>query len=193
MNLPDLLRSLTVGDLILILIFLAAFLAGYIQGLIRQLLGVIIWFIAFVLALSLRQPAGSFLQQYWTQFVPDYTDMLAFVIVFLVILVGGNLIAQVTYKRMPVLANRQFADEILGAVLSTGLIILEVATFLFILDTFYRHQTASGTNTVAIFSSIFDLFKDSAIARSLRDGLMPGLLTILGPFVPPGLAGLAGS
>ncbi|MGH2466790.1 MAG: CvpA family protein [Candidatus Limnocylindrales bacterium] len=193
MNLPDLLRSLTVGDLILVLIFLAAFIAGYIQGLIRQLLGVLIWFIAFALALSLRQPAGSFLQQYWTQFVPDYTDMLAFVIVFLVILVGGNLIAQFTYKHVPVLANRQFADEILGAILSTGLIILEVATFLFILDTFYRHQAASGTNTVAIFSSIFDLFKDSAIARFLRDGFMPGLLTILGPFVPPGLAGLAGS
>src|SRR5574337_1126141 len=183
MNLTDLLRSLTVGDLILVLIFLAAFIAGYIQGLVRQALGLIIWFIAFVLALSLRAHLGSFLQQYWTQFLPDYTDILAFVIVFLVVLIGGNLVAQFTYKHVPVLADRHFVDEILGAIVAVGLMVLEVGTFLFILDTFYRHQTG-GTNTVAVFSSIFDLFKDSAIASWLRDGLMPGLLTILGPFVP---------
>lgn len=192
MNLADLLHSLTVGDLVLVLIFLAAFIAGYIQGLVRQVLGLIIWFIAFVLALSLRGPVGSFLQQYWTQFLPDYTNMLAFAIVFLVALIGGNLIAQFTYKHVPVLADRHFVDEILGAIVSVGLMILEVAAFLFILDTFYRHQTG-GTNTVAVFSSIFDLFKDSAIAGSLRDGLMPGLLAVLGPFVPAGLASLSGS
>ena len=192
MNLTDLLHSLTVGDLILVLIFLAAFIAGYIQGLVRQALGLIIWFIAFVLALSLRAPLGTFFQQYWTQFLPDYTDMLAFIIVFLVALIGGNLVAQFTYKHVPVLADRHFIDEILGAVVSVGLVVLEVGAFLYILDTFYRHQTG-GANTVAVFSSIFDLFKDSTIAASLRHALMPGLLAILGPFVPAGLASLAGS
>ncbi|HEX5467135.1 MAG TPA: CvpA family protein [Candidatus Limnocylindrales bacterium] len=193
MDLAETIRSLTVGDLLLVLIFLAAFVVGYLQGLIRQLLGVLIWFISFALALSLREPVGAFLQQYWTQFVPDYTNMLAFALVFLILLVGGNLIAQFTYKHVPVLAGRQFADEFLGAVLSLCLVIVEAACILFILDTFYRHQTASGTNTVAVFTSTFDLFKDSVIAGGLRNGLMPGLLAILGPFVPAGLSALAGS
>lgn len=193
MDLAETVRSFTAGDLILVLLFLAAFIVGYMQGLIRQLLGVLIWFVAFALALTLRDPVGTFLQQYWTQFVPAYTDMLATLIVFLIVLVGGNLIAQFTYKHVPVLAVRQFADEILGGVLSLGLVIVEAACILFLLDTFYRHQEAGGTNTVAFFTATFDLFKDSVIAHGLRDGLMPGLLAILGPFVPSGLSALSGS
>lgn len=184
MNLVETLRSFTAGDVILVLIFLAAFFAGYVQGLIRQLIGLLIWIVGFILALNLRAPVGAFLQQYWTQFTPEYTNMLAFAIVFLIAVIGGNLVAQFTYKRVPVLANRQFADEILGGLLSLGLRILEVSAFLYILDSFYRTAPLGSSNGVAIFSSIYDLFKGSVIAGVLRTNVTPGLLAILGPFVP---------
>lgn len=193
MNLPDLIRSLTVGDLIIVLVFLAAFVIGYLQGLVRQALGLLIWFVSFILAMSLRGPLGGWLQQYWTQFQPEYTDMLAMAVVFLVAVVGLNLVAQFTYKHVPILANRQFVDEILGAIVSFIVRVLEVAAFLFILDTYYRHQSGGGANTVAIFTDVFHVFEHSSIAQVLRDGLMPGLLVVLGPFVPAGLSKLAGS
>ena len=65
-------------DLLVLLLLVAGFVMGYLQGTIRRLLGIAQVLFSLVLAAQIRGPLGDFLVSNWTQFVPEYSRMLAF-------------------------------------------------------------------------------------------------------------------
>ncbi len=175
----------TLVDVVLLIVLAAAFFVGYAQGAIRQLLGIGAFIVSFILAANLRGPVGSWLSQYWTQYPVELSGMAAFGLSLLVLLGVTNLGITVYYKRMPLFPQAAAADELLGGVLALCLALLLLAALLIVLDSYYTYRSVvvSGAD-VPWLHDIDRALGDSAIANFLRQGFVPGLLAIFGPFVP---------
>ncbi|HET7676988.1 MAG TPA: CvpA family protein [Candidatus Limnocylindrales bacterium] len=184
MDVAGLLRSLNAVDILILLILGAAFVLGFFQGLVRQLLGILTWFFSFTLAANLRDPLASWLSQYWTFFQPLYTAMLSFGMLYLLFLVVGNILAQVTYKHTPLFTRWSFLDEVMGGILGICLFVLILAGGIVVLDSFYGTLGSAGATDVDWVTALADGLADSAIADGLRSGFIPGLLTVMGPVLP---------
>ena len=48
------------------------FLAGFVHVTLRRLIGLAILVVAILFAVNLRDPLGSWLGQYWTQYPKEY-------------------------------------------------------------------------------------------------------------------------
>ena len=178
----------TIVDLVLLLILGGTFLLGFYQGALRGLLGLGAWFVSFVLAANLRTPFGDWLSGYWTQFSADYNEMLAFLILFLLFFVVANVAIQAAYHRTPLTKRYIVVDDVLGGLLGVGVGVLVLATLVIILDTAGSRVSAPGSTRVGYLSAIHDVLLSSAVANTLRESFIPGLLSLLGPLVPDSLA-----
>ena len=175
----------TLVDVVLLIVLAAAFFVGYAQGAIRQLLGIGAFLVCFVLAANLRGPVGSWLSQYWTQYPAQLSAMAAFGLSLLILLIVANLGITVYYKRMPLFPQAAAVDEILGGVLAMCLALLLLGALVIVLDSYYTYGSVvqSGAD-VPWLHDLDRALGDSAITAFLRQGFVPGLLTIFGPFVP---------
>jgi len=133
----DFIAGLTLADVVLFVLLFAAFFVGYAQGLIRQLLGLGAALLAFVLASWLREPIGTWLNQFWTNYTLAFNEMAAFLVSFIVIFIAAELLMSVFYKRTPLVARAVVIDEILGGVLGVVLAVVLIAIVVFILDSYY--------------------------------------------------------
>lgn len=185
MGLPG---DLTLSDLVLLLVGGGAFVLGFFQGTLRQLLALGGWFISFVVAANLKAPLGDWMGGYWTNVRPDYTETVAFLALFVVLLVTSAVAIQIGYRRVPLTARFSILDDLLGGLLAAALTVLVVASLIVIL----RPVTApapAGPNEIGLFRDLGGALADSRIGARLRDDLVPGLLSLLGPLVPGSLRG----
>jgi uncharacterized membrane protein required for colicin V production len=182
-DLGALIGSLRVIDIVLLLLFAGGFLIGFFQGLMRQLAGIFAWFMSFLLAANIRDPLAGWLGNYWTQYSPEYVQMLAFGILYVVFLVVANIGLQLAMKRAPLFAHMSFVDELVGGALGVVLTIVIVAAGVIVVDDYYAgaEQNSAEVSWVADLEAGFD---ESAIVRGMRNSLAPGLLAVLGPLVP---------
>ncbi len=178
------LANLNLADVVLILLLIGAFVIGFIQGVIRQLLGLAVWLVSFLLAANLEIPVGTFLGGYWSSFSLAYSQMLAFLILYVVFLVIGNIIVFVMYKRSAMEGRLAVVDEVVGAILGVGLAILIIGGFIAILDSFYAYQQVSNTAEQSIIREIYQALASSSVATWFRGSLVPALGAILGGLVP---------
>src|SRR6266545_6530879 len=112
-------------DFVIIIVLAAAAFAGFQQGLIRWVLSWVSLIVAFILASQLKGPATDTLSTFWTAFSPEVREFWVFVVLFLVLAVGGWFIVRAFYRttRLPIVKQ---ADEVGGAVLG----IVFAATFI---------------------------------------------------------------
>ncbi len=78
MNLGEFFGGIGTVDLLIILYFIGFFVLGFAQGTISRLIGILSILFSFLFAASLNGPLGSFLADHWTQFVREYSYMIAF-------------------------------------------------------------------------------------------------------------------
>jgi hypothetical protein len=171
-------------DLVLALGFAGAAWAGWRQGFIRQLIGLAILAAGVIAALDLRGVAVPLVQSFLSKQPAEVVDMVAAAVVFLVVVIGGNVAVSLGYRRVPFLSSRHLFDEALGAALSVGLRAIELSVVLIIIDAFYRRAAMLPVAGVAAFDGLAGILKDSAIAAFLRAAVVPVLLHGLGPLVP---------
>jgi uncharacterized membrane protein required for colicin V production len=183
-DLVTFLSELNAADIVLLLLLAGSFLLGFFQGLVRQLLSLVGWFFAFTFAANLKGWFGGWLSQYWTHLQPTYSEMVAFGVIFVVLLVVAQILIQVAYKRTPIFARMSFVDEVLGGTLAVGLAVLLLASFVVVLNTHYGGVGSSGANEVEWISAVYAGLNDSAVVGALRGALIPGMLAVFGPFIP---------
>ena len=82
MDIVGFIHSLNLFDLLMAFAFAVAFILGFIQGTLRRLLGLASILFSFLLAANLRDIVGGFFAQNWHQFVPQYSYMIGFGLVF---------------------------------------------------------------------------------------------------------------
>ncbi|HEV8516338.1 MAG TPA: CvpA family protein [Candidatus Limnocylindrales bacterium] len=183
--------TLNLVDLVLLILLLGAFLLGYFQGAIRQLLGLLVWLFAFLIGANLREPLGEWFSRYWTNLPTGYSRMIAFGAVFLTLLIVGNIVIQVFYKRTPITRRWTVIDEVIGGLLGAGLYVLVLATIVIVLDSFYRVGGLGG-NDVRWIRDLYVLLSGSFFVQTLKTALIPALLAIFGLLLPQEVRDVAG-
>lgn len=184
MDIPGFISSLTPTDVVLFLVFGLAFFFGFHQGLIRQLLGFGVMVVAFVLAANFREPFGNWLAGYWTNLPASFGQMIAFAVSFIVLFFLGNAIVQFTYKRMPILSNIAFFDEVAGGVVALVVSVAAVALLVFTLDTYFLFAGNPQGGDLQWLRGLHGSLDGAALVHAMRQAIIPGLVTILGPLVP---------
>jgi uncharacterized membrane protein required for colicin V production len=183
MDLGSFLQSLTPADLALLLIFAGAFILGFFQGGTRGLLGLLAWLFAFVIGVTVWQPLGDWLSGSWTMYSLVYTQMLAFLIGFIVSLVVGAILIVTFTKRAPLLPRWPLADEVLGGLLFVFLALLITGAILLALDTAYPLGLA-GRDDVPWLTSIQEGLQGSVLAGWISATIVPLILAVFSPIIP---------
>ena len=177
--------SIDVVDVLLILYFIGFFVLGFAQGTIRRLLGIGSILFSLFLAANLAGPLSGFLGQNWTQFPPEYSYMVGFLLVFVTASVAFALIIQGFYKPQPLFKNARFADEILGGILGLVEAAIIYGAFLIILDSFFRIPgIPQDPNELPFLREIWGALDSAKITEVFRDTLIPAFFALTGLFVP---------
>ena len=191
MDIVGAIRSLNLFDLLVVFFIGGFFVAGFVQGTLRRLMGLAILVVALLFAINLREPLGSWLSQYWTQFPRAYSTMLAFGGSFVVIYVGGSILVQTFYRRTQLFKRSTVIDEIVGALLGILQALLLVGAMIMVLDSFFRIPgIASDPDEIGIFRDIYRFYDSSQAAILFRDALIPAFLTLFAWITPAGLRAL---
>ena len=191
MDVVGTIRGLNFFDLLVVIFVCGFFLAGFVQGTLRRLMGLAILVVALLFSLNLRDPLGSWLGQYWTQFPKEYSTMLAFGISFVVIYMGGSIAVQTFYRRTQLFKRSTVIDEILGGLLGILQALLLVGAMIMILDSFFRIPgIAPDSDELGILRDIYRFYDPSQVAILLRDPLIPAFLALFAWITPAGLRAL---
>lgn len=188
MDVVGAIRSLNIFDLLAAFFVAGFFLAGFVQGTLRRLIGLGILVVSILFALNLRDPLGSWLGQYWTQFPKEYSTMLAFGASFVVIYLAASIATQVYYRRTQLFKRSSVLDEIIGGLLGILQAMLLLGTMIMILDSFFRIPgIPPSSNELGIFRDIFRFYDPSQTAILFRDALIPAFLSLFAWITPAGI------
>ena len=172
-------------DLLVVLYFAGFFVLGYFQGTIRRLLGIASILFSFLVAANVREPLGQFLAQNWRQFPTEYAYMIGFLTVFLAGTIAFTVVIQGFYKTQPLFEKQRFADELLGGALGIVQAAIFLACVVVVLDSFFTVPgIPTSPNELPLVREFWQAFNESNTAGLFRDTIVPGLLTLSGPFVP---------
>ena len=187
----DFLGGIDAFDLLVFVGCFGAFVAGYIQGTIRRLLGIASMAFSFLLAAWLKDPAGDFLAQNWTQWPRQYSEMVGFLTVFGAAVVAFTIVIQGTYRKSTLLSEHPVVDEAVGGllgVLQAALLLLFVTI---VLDSFFLfRQIPAQDNELPFLRTFWTALDTSATGAYLHVTFIPGLLSIVGFFVPESIRAL---
>src|SRR3990167_2922033 len=90
MNFLTFAASLTWADYIILIIIGLSILRGVRRGFVKEALSLITWILALVIAIKFYLPVSSYLSKWIT--TPSIHKTLAFIAIFLAILIIGNLL-----------------------------------------------------------------------------------------------------
>ncbi len=183
MDLLDGLRHFNLADVIIVLLIVGGFIFGFVTGVVQQLLTLLVWVLSLLLAGNLMPSLGGWMGQYWITFSKAYSEMLAFLALFVVFLVVGEILIFIFYKRAPMVARLAFVDELVGGFLGAGIAILVIGAFVMGLDSFYSYNQVAASAQQPIAQAINDGLTNSVIAGWLRGSLIPAI-GLLGPLLP---------
>lgn len=167
-----------------ICIYLFAFIVlGVAQGTIRRLIDIGVMMIAFVFAANLRDTVGSFLSDNWSQFNLHYNQLLAFLMLFGVLVIAAGAVTQVFYHRQELTADHPIVDDIGGALLGLVQGLLLLALVVIILNSYALPSPKPGDlGPLRDFQDM--LVRQSHIADAIRHSLAPFLVHVFSPLLP---------
>ncbi|MDQ3881070.1 MAG: CvpA family protein [Chloroflexota bacterium] len=184
----DQLGQITWVDVLVVLVLAVGALLGWTQGFMRYVACSAGVLVAFVVAAQLKHSTAELLT-FWTAFTPAVRELLIFVVLFLLLVIGiwFGLRAVAGGLRLPV---PRIADELGGAVM--GIFFAALVLFLVIvaLASYYTQPTepgVAGSNELAqarVVRSAYETLTDSAFATFLRNALTPTAGLLVRPFVP---------
>lgn len=183
----EFLRSLTVFDIVVILVAMGMFVVGWFQGAIRQVLTILGFLVAFLLAANLRDQLGGFLAHNWTFYDRDFNFMLALLGLFLVFSITIQIALVLFYRRILIHPRFVWLDEFVGALLAVFEVALVMALLTVIFDSYYASNQLERAD-IGWARSFADLLKSSAIAGALRESFLPPLLAVLHSLLPADVA-----
>jgi uncharacterized membrane protein required for colicin V production len=179
---------MTSADILLLLILAGAFLIGFFWGIVRGLLALAAWVVVFLLSAHLSVPVGDYLTRQWSNFSPEYTHMLSFLIVYALLMLLSLILIHIGVKGSQDVSRWPLADDLVGGALAVALAILIIAGTIAILQIFYKPEplsSASAQWTLDLYNGLHS----STIGGQIESGLVPFIASILGPLLPPSVRG----
>ena len=171
------------ADLLIGALLVIGVLLGVFRGALRQLIILGAWLVVFLASIYLRQVVGDFIVGNLPQFTREYIDMLAFLSTFVIVFTVVVIVVEVRGATV-LLSKRAWVDQVLGALLGLGWMLLAVASVAIALDSFYLLDHPVGADEITIIREVHQAFERSAIVNALHNSMIPGLLAILGFLLP---------
>jgi uncharacterized membrane protein required for colicin V production len=172
----------------ILLSFIGGFIiGGYRSGLLHRLGGLAFMALSFVLGAYLRAPIGSVIGS--TLKVPQaYGEMVAYIIIFPIILIIAHVVAYPFLKRHPINGMTEDANRVLGAVFGGVEAVLIISAVMVILETYFGPTSKTvvlpAGEGLGFLSSIQNALESSVTASLLRSTTVPLVLGVLGPLLP---------
>lgn len=172
--------------------FIGGFIAGgWRTGFLRRLVGIGFMAASFVLGAYLRQPLGAIIAAGFKDLPPQYADMVAYSIVFTVLLTASNIVTGPMLSKVAVGGVSKMLDKALGAILGGVEAVLIVSAAIVILDTYFGpHGSLGGDPGLGFLKGLSQSLDQSTIGQFLIKTTVPFVLAILGPFLPKDITSL---
>jgi hypothetical protein len=149
-------------------------------------LNVVVVIVAFIVASVLEGPLFNALG-FWEAFNPLLREQILFLVLFIVLVVGGWFVVRALYQRTRLPIARQL-DELGGALLGLLFAALVVGFLVVVMDTFFLTAPESVTAEAGIIKGLYDALESSALVGLFRDTLIPVFGYVARPFVPSDIA-----
>lgn len=189
MDIGSAIRGAPVADVAILIGFGVFFFFGVLQGTIRRLLDIGAATAAFVIAANLREPVGSFLADNWRQFSLGYNQLIAFVVIFVGILLIATIMMQVMYKRVVLSSRHPILEEIVGGLI--GLIeAFVLLLFVVIIFNSYKLPIAQPGDLGPLRDFQNAIVDQSHVAHWIRETIAPVFVHLIGILLPATLVKL---
>jgi uncharacterized membrane protein required for colicin V production len=173
----------TSADILLLLILAGAFLIGFFWGVVRGLLALAAWVVVFLLSAHLSLPVGDYLARQWGNFSSEYSHMLAFLIVYTVLMIVSLVLIHIGVKGSQDVSRWPLVDDLLGGALCVALAVLILGGTIAILSLFYLPAPRSDLSAQWSLE-LYNALHSSTIGGQIEEGLVPFIGSILGPLLP---------
>ncbi len=180
---------MTIGtmDIYLLAIIVAALVGGFFWGAVRSLMLLAAWLLAFVIGAYLQLQLGSYLAAQWTNYLSSFSEMAAFGIIYLGILLAAPIFIIASTKGTQQFFASQALDDVTGALVALVVAVLGIAGLMIVLATFYGsgEPFVDPAGGPAWTAQLYQSLVDSTIGGAIADRIIPILGAILGPILPP--------
>jgi membrane protein required for colicin V production len=184
----EFISQLQLIDILVVVLLLVGVFAGFTQGIIRTALNCVVVIIAFVVASILRDPLYDLLT-FWQAFTPDIRREIVYVVLFVVVLVGGWFAVRSIWQRSRLPIPKQL-DEIGGAILGVLFAAMTITFLMVVLDAFFTTAPDAATAGAGLIRGFYMAMNESALVDFFRAALLPLFGVILSPLLPDDIADL---
>jgi uncharacterized membrane protein required for colicin V production len=175
-------------DLFIVACLAGGVFAGFTQGLIRYAINALVVVVAFVVASQLRGPLYDLLK-FWNAFTPDLRELIIFLVLFAVLVIGGWFLVRAMYRRTRLPIVKQL-DEIGGAVVGLLFAALTIVFLLLVLDSFFTVASDQDAAAAGWLTNFYQAMDRSVLVDFFRSTLIPTFGQLARPFVPSEIAEL---
>ncbi len=173
-------------DIFLLVIIVSTLVVGFFWGAIRSLMLLAGWLLAFLAGAYLKLELGSYLAQQWTNFPPAFSEMAAFGLVYMGMLIAAPVLVVILTRGSQHLTRFQVLDDLAGAFLAVSVAVLGIAGLIIVLSTFYANDSTiigaqGGPEWV---SNLYQSLLNSTIGGGINELIVPLIGTLLGPILP---------
>lgn len=178
--------SIGTADIFLLVVIVSTLAVGFFWGALRSLMLLAAWILAFLVGAHLKPELGSYLAQQWTNFPPAFSDMAAFGLIFMGIILAAPIVIILLTRGSHPISRLQVIDDLGGALVAVLVSVLAIASLLIILSTFYGTgerliDPQGGPDWTA---SLYQTMINSNIGRAINEHVVPIIGTIFGPILP---------
>jgi hypothetical protein len=179
---------MTIGttDIFLLVIIVSTLVVGFFWGAVRSLMLFAAWILAFFAGAYLQLELGSYLAQQWVNYSAAFSQMAAFGIIYLFLLLGAPVIIFVTSRSNQRVTRYQVLDDLVGAGFAVFVAVLGIAGVLIVLATYYGdgQPVVEQAGGPAWTANLYQSLLLSNIGSSINDHVVPIIGVVLGPFLP---------
>lgn len=180
---------MTIGamDIYLLVIIVSALLVGFFWGSARSVMLLAGWLLGFLAGAYLQLQLGSYLASQWPEFAPSFSEMAAFGVIYLGLLLAAPILIMVGTQGNQRLSHIQSLDDIMGATLSTVVALLGIAGVMIVLATFYGTEgpVVDAEGGPLWTADLYEALLSSNIGSGIQEHLIPIMGSVLGPILPP--------
>jgi uncharacterized membrane protein required for colicin V production len=173
-------------DIFLLVIIVSTLIVGFFWGTVRSLMLLAAWLLAFLAGAYLKLELGSYLAGQWENFESGWSEMAAFGLVYMLLLLAAPILIVILIKTGQRLTRSQVLDDAAGAALAVLVAVLGIAGLMIVFSTYYDPSETfidpqGGPEWAATW---FQSLLTSNIGGGIYDHIVPLIGTLLGPLLP---------
>ncbi len=178
--------SIGTMDIFLLVIIVSTLVVGFFWGAARSVMLLAAWLLAFLAGAYLKLELGSYLARQWDNFPPAYSEMAAFGLIYMGLLLAAPVVIMAITRGSQRVTRFQVLDDLTGALFAVFVSVLGIAGLLIVLSTFYgpANDLVPNPGGPEWTANLYQSLLESNIGAGIDKHLVPLIGSLLGPILP---------